>query len=339
MVNLLGSFLVACDRYIVGVAVRLAVDLGLHYEDAGDTDDVSHEASEMDHHHHDYRTGPQDRGRRQWVRDMRRRLWWCTYSFDRLVSTCVGRPFGISDQVITTELPSLLDDAYITPQGFAGPLKYGDQPSYKQVAYHYFRLRMLQSEIMQVLQYNQAQTARAASANPPYFDMHALPCPFLVHHDSFRSWRQNIDRRLLYWKKSAPTREETGVAFSVEFLELNYWQAIILLYRQSLSVPAMFEGEYNTSDEVNSPAAHTVELREDEEHVYLKVAEAGQKILRMYRQLHLSGLVNYTYLSVHHLFMAGVSYLYAIWHSPAVRSRLVSLLRCPPRLREKTSRN
>jgi hypothetical protein len=34
-----------------------------------------------------------ERGRRQWVRDLRRRLWWCVYSVDRLVSTCVGRPF------------------------------------------------------------------------------------------------------------------------------------------------------------------------------------------------------------------------------------------------------
>ncbi|KAK6828031.1 hypothetical protein PG987_011372 [Apiospora arundinis] len=34
------------------------------------------------------------------------------------------------------------------------------------------------------------------------------------------------------------------------------------------------------------------------------------------------GLVNYTYLATHHLFMAGISYLYAIWHSRIVRSRL-----------------
>ncbi|XDG09536.1 hypothetical protein ABKA04_009151 [Annulohypoxylon sp. FPYF3050] len=90
----------------------------------------------------------------------------------------------------------------------------------------------------------------------------------------------------------------------------------------SLSVPAMFEGEYNTSKEVNSPSIYAAESREDEERVYVKVAEAGQKILRLYRQLHLVGLVNYTYLATHHLFMAGISYLYAIWHSHVVRSRL-----------------
>lgn len=199
------------------------------------------------------------------------------------------------------------------------------EPTYKLVAHHYFRLRLLQSEILQVLQFQQAEIARAGGQNErnPYMHKH-LPSPFLSRYDSFRSWRIDIDKRLYEWKNSAPTKMETGVAFSTEFLDLNYWQAIVMLYRQSLSVPAMFEGEYNTSKEVDSPTVHNVESREDEDRVYLKVAEAGQKILRLYRQLHIAGVVNYTYLSTHHLFMAGISYLYAIWHSPIVRSRLVS---------------
>ncbi|CAG9937125.1 unnamed protein product [Clonostachys rosea f. rosea IK726] len=312
--------------YIIGVAVRLAVDLGLHHEDSGDSDtfgDVSD--ADQSNENRPREGSAQERGRRLWLRDMRRRLWWCTYSFDRLVSTCVGRPFGVSDQVITMELPSLLDDDYITPASIIEPSPDERRPSYKHVAHHYFRLRMLQSEILQVLQYNQTQIARAHSTGIVYPEMHTthLPSPFLVKFDSYRSWRRSIDERLLNWKLSAPTRHETGVAFSTEFLELNYWQAIILLYRQSLSVPAMFEGEYNTSNEVDSPRGFTTtELREDEDRIYIKVAEAGQKILRIYRQLHLSGLVSYTYLSTHHLFTAGISYLYAIWHSPLVRSRL-----------------
>ncbi|KAI2624247.1 hypothetical protein GGR54DRAFT_566942 [Hypoxylon sp. NC1633] len=312
--------------YIVGVAVRLAVDLGLHYEDGKDvTFDLGNTSTKPG------TDGPGDkpreaylreRGRREYVRDLRRRLWWCTYSFDRLVSTCVGRPFGVSDQVITTEFPSLLDDRYITPAGFTGRPAEGE-PTYKIVAKHYFRLRLLQSEILQVLQFQQTQMARFNGQNTRNEFMHTqLPSPFLQRFDSFRNWRRNIDERLYEWKNSAPTKQDSGVAFSPEFLELNYWQAIIMLYRQSLSVPAMFEGEYNTSKEVNSPSIYAAETREDEERVYVKVAEAGQKILRLYRQLHLMGLVNYTYLATHHLFMAGISYLYAIWHSHVVRSRL-----------------
>ena len=264
-------------------------------------------------------------GKREWLRDLRRRLWWCTYSFDRLVSVCVGRPFGISDQVITTQFPSLLEDRYISQDGFAEPPSDMLRPTYKLVSHHYFRLRLLQSEILQVLQFRQAQAVHASSTREKNPHMHtSLPSPFLLRFDCFRSWRIDIDRRLWEWKNSAPKKEDTGMAFSTEFFDLNYWQAVIMLYRQSLSVPAMFEGEYHTAKEVNSPTVYDMELLEDEDRVYLKVAEAGQKTLRLYRQLHLVGLVNYTYLSTHHLFVAGISYLYAIWHSPIVRSRLVS---------------
>ncbi|KAB5536063.1 fungal-specific transcription factor domain-containing protein [Coniochaeta sp. 2T2.1] len=304
--------------YIVGVAIRLAVDLGLHYEDGKDVGaDLEGSASQTNE------IAARERGRREYIRDLRRRLWWCTYSFDRLVSVSVGRPFGCSDQIITTEFPSLLEDRYITPGGFIEPPPDRLEPTYKLVAHHYFRLRLLQSEILQVLQFQQAEIARAGGQNARNPYMHKdLPSPFLARYDSFRSWRIDIDKRLYEWKNSAPTKKETGVAFSTEFLDLNYWQAIVMLYRQSLSVPAMFEGEYNTAKEVDSPTVHNVELREDEDRVYLKVAEAGQKILRLYRQLHIVGVVNYTYLATHHLFMAGISYLYAIWHSPIVRSRL-----------------
>ncbi|KLU86195.1 fungal specific transcription factor domain-containing protein [Magnaporthiopsis poae ATCC 64411] len=305
--------------YIIGVAIRLAVDLGLHFEDGKDPQ-VGLEEGEGDG---DEGQAGRERGRREYIRDLRRRLWWCTYSLDRLVSICVGRPFGISDQIITTEFPSLLEDEFITRNGFVEPPAERIEPSSKLVGEHYFRLRLLQSEILQVLQYQQAQLVRAQGQNRhnPYM-LADLPSPFLARHNTFRSWRIDIDRRLYEWKRSAPRQERTGVDFSTDFLDLNYWQAIIMLYRQSLSVPAMFEGEYHISKEVGSPDVYSGELREDEDRVYLKVAEAGQKILRLYRALHVAGVVNYTYLATHHMFMAGISYLYAIWHSPIVRSRL-----------------
>ncbi|KAF1956962.1 hypothetical protein CC80DRAFT_491826 [Byssothecium circinans] len=322
--------------YIVGVAVRLGVDLGLHYEDGVGIDGSSGSAGSVGKVEPSEggtatatgsgngRIGAKERGRREWVRDLRRRLWWCVYSFDRLVSTCVGRPFGITDQVITTEFPSMLDDRFITKEGFLEPPEHQHRPSYKVVAHHYIRLRILQSEILQVLQHRQTQQARASGANQGNEYMHTkLPSPFLAAFGSFRAWRVDIDRRLFEWKESAPTKSDAGVQFSPLFLELNYWQAIIMLYRQSLVVPTGLAGELGKTDSnVESPSIISVEEREDEELVFLKVAEAGQKVLKLYRQLHRVHLVNYTFLATHHLFMAGISFLYAVWHSPAVRSLL-----------------
>ncbi|EEP82298.1 conserved hypothetical protein [Uncinocarpus reesii 1704] len=325
--------------YIVGVAVRLAIDLGLHHEDGTGLDFVDENlTSHQLHRRESVKSGKgqaseaslgkhsihaRERGRREWIRDLRRRLWWSAYSFDRLVSTCVGRPFGISDEVITTEFPSLLDDKYITKAGFLTPPP-GENASYKQVSYHYFKFRLLQSEIQQVLQYQQANMARRSSTNRNNVSSTKmdLPSPFLQKFGSFRSWRQDVHRRLDEWMQSAPSSEIIGVKFSVEFLELNYWQALTMLYRQSLVVPAPLAADLNQAEHVMSPSLANIEDSEDEDDIYAKVAEAGQRTLRLYRQLHRVRLVNYTYLATHHLFMAGISFLYAIWHSPVVRSRL-----------------
>ena len=304
--------------YITGVAVRLAVDLGLHYEDSPSTN--VGDASTGPVKQEDVAMGatgnlsdsdlgtidPKERGRIEWVRDMRRRLWWCVYSFDRLVSTCVGRPFGITDAVITTDWPSVLDDKDITQDGFLKPSHNFNGPSYKRVAHHYFRLRLLQSEILQVLQYRQAQKTHAKDRERNNQFMHTkLSSPFLQPFDSFHAWRKDIDRRLWEWKESAPLQQDTTVQFSVKFLELNYWQAVVMLYRQSLSVPATLAGEVGPHNDVESPLTPNNDDHEHEDDIFLKVAEAGQRVLKLYRQLHRVHLVNYTYLSTVHLFMAG----------------------------------
>ncbi|KAI9672091.1 MAG: Fungal specific transcription factor [Alyxoria varia] len=317
--------------YLVGVAVRLAIDLGLHHDDGsnseGDNEDsfeMTDSSSTLDPNRLQAGDDQNNQGHKQWIRDLRRRLWWCVYGFDRLVSTCVGRPFGITDSVVTTKFPSLLGDEYITPSGLKTPPP--NSPSYKHVAHHYIRLRLLQSEILQVLQHQQAQKAKQNAKGRPNPYLHRdLPSPFLSRFDSLREWRDDVDARLLEWKTTMPTPRDIGVEYNTGFLELNYWQAIITLYRPTITMPSTLAGEaasvyknlggsgYNISDEADA---------EDRDFIFLKIAEAGEKILRLYRQLHRVHLVNYTYLATHHLFMAGIAFLFAIWHSNLIRSRL-----------------
>lgn len=287
--------------YIVGVATRLAVDLGLHHEEGdestgpvplNDTNDNAVDAKEY--------------GRRQWYRDLRRRLWWCVYSIDRLVSTSVGRPIGITDQVITTGFPSLLEDKYITRAGFIEPPQSGS-PSAKLVAHHYFRLRLLHSEIVQVLSFRNAQRAHASKGGVQNEFMYTkLPSPFLINFESYRQWRDDVDRRLVEWKDSSPSQEQTGVDFPHLTFDLNYWQTVITLYQPSLSAPPPLVDKFPSLDD-GIASAHGLRTDDhgDEEFVSLKIAEAGQKVLKLYRQLHRLHFVNYTYLATHHLFMAG----------------------------------
>jgi hypothetical protein len=43
------------------------------------------------------------KGEQEWSRELRRTLRCCVYSLERLVSTCVGRLFGISGQLVSRE--------------------------------------------------------------------------------------------------------------------------------------------------------------------------------------------------------------------------------------------
>lgn len=237
--------------------------------------------------------------------------------------------------VLTFQFPSLLDDKYITPDGFIEPPP--GAPSYKHISYHYFRLRLIQSEILQVLQY-QAHNLSNNPPSSPYPSDHPnrLQPPFLAGH-TISSWHKDISRRIKNWFDTAPrSKNITGVSFPSEFLDLNYWQMLIMLYRPSLKVPSLLAStvpagsQQATIDRFTkgvgigtlfTQAYSRAEL-EAEETTCMIVAEAGSKILRLYRQLHRVDMANYTYLATHHIFMAGVSFLYAIWHSAGVRQRL-----------------
>lgn len=72
------------------------------------------------------------------------------------------------------------------------------------------------------------------------------------------------------------------VQFSVQFLELNYWQVVIMLYRQSLSVSTSLAGERSLTDDVSSSSTVNVKEREEDD-AFLVVAEAEQKVLGLYR--------------------------------------------------------
>ncbi|KAL1628291.1 hypothetical protein SLS54_001864 [Diplodia seriata] len=78
----------------LGSAVRIAQDLGLHCE-----------------------TGP-------WPvveGELRRRVWWSIYSWDRLLSLEVGRPVLIDDEDCEVSWPAAVDDSYIQPHGISRP--------------------------------------------------------------------------------------------------------------------------------------------------------------------------------------------------------------------------
>ncbi|KAK9472498.1 fungal-specific transcription factor domain-containing protein [Dipodascopsis tothii] len=254
--------------YVLGVALRLCVDLGLHVEGgikAWSGTNVSQRPGTKEGEAFDAPT-----------LDLRRRLFWCTYAMDRQVCVYLGRPFGIADNSIRVPFPSELDDVFITTDKIVNPPE-NTPPSYKTVAVHIFQIRRLQSEVQTIL-YERAE----------------LPRRFAT----LKEWQIQMARRLEDWYASTPkSTEEMNCNFNLYFIDLNYHQTRLLLHGISPAIPR--------------PSVEA----------FFIISDASEKIIRAYRQLHRERNINYTWMAVHNLFMAGTSYLYCLYHSREVRSQ------------------
>ncbi|SCU88174.1 LADA_0E08636g1_1 [Lachancea dasiensis] len=241
--------------YTMGSALRLAVDLGLHAEKL-------------------------NRNYDPFTRDMRRRLFWCTYSLDRQICAFFGRPFGIPDENVSTEFPSDLDDALITTA--ADDIEDYSQvksamASYKCVSSAFFVLRKLQAEIVQEL-----------------YARKNLPDGFTTIHE----WREHMNARLDKWyqKKVPKTTRKMNCNFTLELFQLELHHSKVLLYGLC-------------------PKSMTLD-----EHGFRIVYHNTKGIIDVYYKLCREKNIMYTWVAVHNLFMAGMTYLYVL-HNASVELR------------------
>lgn len=174
--------------YMLGTSLRLCVDLGLH------TEKLNNQFTPF-------------------VKDVRRRLFWCAYSLDRQVCVYLGRPFGIPEESISTKFPVELDDCLINvdeDEDFTNSSN--SLPTYKTISLNFFKIRRIQAEILQVL----------------YFTSSTLP----RFYNSLNDWKLKIDNQLEHWFKTIPLKSsrKCNCDFNFEFFKLNYYHTKLLLF-------------------------------------------------------------------------------------------------------------
>ncbi|CAI7640352.1 unnamed protein product [Penicillium glandicola] len=107
--------------YMVGLAMRTAIDLGLHRKA---------NESNMD----------------PFTTQIRRRLFWTVYYLERVISMSLGRPFSISDRHIDLDLPLEVDDDIEDPTLLTAPLD-PNKTTTLTFAIYLFKLRRIDSRI------------------------------------------------------------------------------------------------------------------------------------------------------------------------------------------------
>ncbi|QLQ81049.1 hypothetical protein HG537_0E04040 [Torulaspora globosa] len=257
--------------YTMGSVLRLTVDLGLHAEKLNKNYDP-------------------------FTRELRRRLFWCVYSLDRQICIYFGRPFGIPEENVTAQYPSVLDDALITTSNddISDYSKVKTSISTpKVIALAMFKIRRIQANIVQVL----------------YAQNGEVPRKFA----DLESWRSHIHEVLDKWfEKEVPrTHKKMNCKFTTEFFSLNYFFTKCMLYGLSPKNLALSDRDF--------------------EIVY----DATKGTIETYDILCTKQKINFTWVAVHNIFMAGMTNLYVVYYSDkglkegrqAVKERTTAILR------------
>lgn len=175
--------------YLLGTALRLCVDLGLHKEEY-----------------------PKAHTLTAFAKDRRRRLFWSTYSIDRQMCFYLGRPVGIPEESITARFPSELDDAFIDPRDVETK-DYSDNTggvaSYKAITLSFFKVRQIQLECQRLL-YENGELPRRFN-NLAEWKAHIS--------EELELWRSRCP------KKS----RKMNCEFNTEFFDLNYFHTLLLI--------------------------------------------------------------------------------------------------------------
>ncbi|KAI6803988.1 hypothetical protein KC361_g345 [Hortaea werneckii] len=228
------------------------------------------------------------------AKEMSKRCFWVAYDIDRVASFILGRPESISDDAIDVELPLDLDDENITPAGISQSLHDDSESTTTSMtgAIHGIKLRRLWSK----------------------FSTYLYPTSNRRTHEGTTSRGPSLEelrKELEDWRAAAPDliAHHQGKPLSVfssrEWFQLAYDHSILLLYRPYIT---------DTNGGFLEPRDDGTVNRAFEE-----CFSRAREMCVLYRRLYQSPTIQFTWGSLHILFLGGLTYLYCLWRSRHIR--------------------
>ncbi|KAH0433105.1 hypothetical protein CcaCcLH18_05992 [Colletotrichum camelliae] len=215
--------------------------------------------------------------------ELRKRAFWCAYQMDCAASVNLGLPLTLPLQEVDAELPLDIDDSAISETEIQGSPRTSPDglPTTVSHALRQFDIRCIWARIYAVFYSN-------VSIKNPDREKH------LAQVQMFR-------RELDDWMSRTP-QEPRRVAVpltvfsNMEDYKLTYYETVLFLYRGQLT-----------------------DKKNQEDDVFLECAQAAASICQGCKRLYIGKPINYTWSTLHILFLAGLTYMHCLWTSPAVR--------------------
>ncbi|RSL57479.1 hypothetical protein CEP54_008237 [Fusarium duplospermum] len=154
--------------------------------------------------------------------EMRTRIFWVIFSFDRIIATMMGRPIGVRDEACELRMPQGLSDNAL---GDLNPSRLPGSEKEMDFAMHLFKAAKLNSEIKYVA--NSIVRDSPSYAYPPVVDING--------------WQTSMLRQLDEWASQIPVSPNEPSEFYLRTTcQLRYHGLRMLLLRPSPAIPKPF---------------------------------------------------------------------------------------------------
>ncbi|KAL6240678.1 hypothetical protein RBB50_012388 [Rhinocladiella similis] len=232
--------------------------------------------------------------------EVKRRCFWCVVAMDRVTSITLGRPLAIHLEDFDTELPRTETNIVVSPDNNLSPTEPIGSPPWQlrtAIFVHIVRYRLICGKILSSL-HNVIKSRASGSYN-------------------YEAVRRQLTEELEAWCSdilslplgALPTDSDRSSFRSREWYDLLYQNGILMLYRPSAS---LHEASQNSE-------------------TLQRIFDAAQKSISIYAYLHKSRRINYSCITLHAVFIAGLSYIYAVRsHFQNRRRQLRGMLDHPP---------
>lgn len=215
------------------------------------------------------------------ISEIKRRCFWSTFALDRIVSITLGRPLAINLDDIDTELPRAVQTLGASPEAPLSSNETFDSPKWQSrtaIFLHIIRYRTISGKILSSLH----NTTRR-NANSDYNTTRENLAQEL------QAWYQDIDQLPLVDSDSFLGQDKSSFR-SRDWYRMLFHNGILMLYRPS----SVFQDSLQTNS------------------ILFRIFESAQQSINVYSYLHRTRKINYSWVTLHAVFIAGLSYIYAI---------------------------
>ncbi|KAI8723166.1 Zn(2)-C6 fungal-type domain-containing protein [Fusarium sp. LHS14.1] len=262
--------------HLIGVAARTCLEMGLHRASTYTLPGASDGDSS-------------NSTAREEEMETKRRCFWSLVALDRVTSLALGRPLAIQLEDIDVDLPPCANSDPLPQDQDGNPLSsapYGT-PQYRAattVFVHIVRYRLICGKIINALH---RSTKHTTNTNTNYEEMRAALAQEL------QEWHAETANLPLVKGDSTAASPASGSSFrSEEWYRLLYHNGMLMLFRPS---PCLCDASTNS-----------VALQ----HIF----DSARESINLYASLHRSRKLNYSWITMHSVFLAGLSYIFALRH-------------------------